>query len=73
VGQEVEAVAGWFQHTHSCGDHGLSNIRVNRENELTTAMRLHQTNTKEATNALSRARGEVKSVQRMNCAVGELS
>jgi hypothetical protein len=28
VGQEIEAVAGWVQHTHSCGDHDQSCIRV---------------------------------------------
>jgi hypothetical protein len=36
-------------------------------------MRLHPTNTQHATKALSRARGEVLSVHRMNCAVGELA
>jgi hypothetical protein len=73
VGQEVEAVPGWFQHTHPCGDHDQAIIRVSREDEFTTVMRLHPTGTKEATNATSRARGEVMSVQRMKCTVDELA
>jgi hypothetical protein len=31
VGQEVEAVAIWFQHTHSCGHHDQSSISVGRK------------------------------------------
>jgi hypothetical protein len=73
VGHEVDAVAEWLEHTQTCGHHDLSSIKVNRKNKFTTAMRLHPIGTEEATNVRSRARGEVKSVQRMSCAVDELA
>jgi hypothetical protein len=69
----AEAVAGWLKHTESCGHHDQSSVTVSGENEFTIAMRLHPADTEEATNTMGRARGEVRGVQRMNCAVGDLA
>jgi hypothetical protein len=69
VGEEVESVSGRFKHTHSCGNHKHTIVIVRKEDEFTSAVGLHPTNTKQSADELRSARGQVRGVQRMDSAV----
>jgi hypothetical protein len=60
-----------LRHTHSCGDQQQTNIRVSWKKEF-TAVVVHRANTKEAANALCRARQQFKGIQRVNRATCNL-
>jgi hypothetical protein len=73
VGHEVEAVAIRLLDTHSCLHHEKASVGVGREKKFTTTVGLHSTDTKEAADALSKARGHVRGVQCMDRAVDDVA
>ena len=56
MGKEVETVSGRFQHTHACGYQKQTSVIVGGEDEFTSAVSLHPTDTKKSADTLSGAR-----------------
>jgi hypothetical protein len=73
VAKEVEAVACRFQHILSCGYHEQPIISVRGESEFAATVRLHPSDTKEATDLLCIARRQNKGIQRLYCATDDLA